>query len=233
MTDPLSFTPSELVVLFGEQFAEEGGMLTAKEEALVSRRKVSAEKLAHAAVAAALLASERAGVARLDPRQETAMFGLMNTQKLYLAPGAEPSPWPEGTLEAQLAEWAASGLELASVLETIIGGKSHNPSQRIVGIIKAGMAGRDLMDVAEHRMFGLISTAQFVLREEVRAAALRVSPQPVLDLLRETQRGRPQLWELILKQIRAAVIHPISASRRSHNGASTIATLSTRTEHPS
>src|SRR5688500_850844 len=91
-----TFTPSELVVLFGDRFADEGGMLTAKEEILTSGRKVSVEKVAKAAMAAAVLGAEQAGAVRLDPRAGKALFGLVKTRNLHLVPGASPEAFPRG-----------------------------------------------------------------------------------------------------------------------------------------
>jgi hypothetical protein len=211
MSDPTSasespFTPSELVVLHGEKFAEEGGMLTAKEEALVSRIKVSAEKLAHAALAAAVLANEQAGVVRLEARKGSALFGLMKTDKLHVVAADQLPDWPDGSLEYSVAMFAHSGPTLQDLVQTVIGNKSHNPGQTICSIVKAGLAGRDLMDVAERKMLGLITVPHFVLRDDVRQAAMAESPARVQALLRATEQGRPQLWEQMIKEIRAAMV---------------------------
>jgi len=202
---PPTFTPSELVVLFGEKFAEEGGMLAAKEEALVSRMKVSAEKLAHAALAASLLANEATGAVRLEHRRGKAMFGLMDTEKLHVVLGDYESAWPEGTLEATVALLAHGGPTISELFQSAIGSESHNPGQQVCAMVKAGLAGRDLMDVAERRMLGMITVPHFVLRDEVRRMAMAESPEPVRAMLRRAEKERPQIWEQLIKEIRAAM----------------------------
>jgi hypothetical protein len=202
---PPTFTPSELVVLFGEKFAEEGGMLTAKEEALVSRMKVSAEKMAQAALAASLLANERIGAVRLEHRKGKAMFGLMNTEKLHVVLGDYESAWPDGTLESTVALLAHGGPTIAELFQSAIGSESHNPGQQVCAMVKAGLAGRDLMDVAERKMMGLITVPHFVLRDEVRRLAMAESPAEVQAMLRKTEKERPQIWQQLVKEIGSAM----------------------------
>jgi hypothetical protein len=200
-----TFTPSELVVLFGEKFADEGGMLAAREEALVSRMKVSAEKLAHAALAAALLGNEQAGAVRLEHRKGKAMFGLMNTEKLHVVLGDYEPAWPDGTIEATVALLAHGGPTIAELFQSAIGSESHNPGQQVCAMVKAGLAGRDLMDVAERKMLGLITVPQFILRDQVRRMAMAESPEPVQAMLRRAEKERPQVWEQLTREIRAAM----------------------------
>jgi hypothetical protein len=56
-------TPSEIVVLRGECFAKEAAVNSGS-EALLGGGKASSEELAHAAIAAALLANQQRGVLR-------------------------------------------------------------------------------------------------------------------------------------------------------------------------
>ena len=72
-----AFAPSELVILFGDRFVPEAGMLETKEEVLTSGVKVGSQALMEAAMKAALYAVHRSGAARLDVRAGKAMFGLM------------------------------------------------------------------------------------------------------------------------------------------------------------
>ena len=202
---PPTFTPSELVVLFGEKFAEEGGMLAAREEALVSRMKVSAEKMAQAALAASLLANERIGAVRLEHRRGKALFGLMDTEKLHVVLGDYESAWPDGTLEATVALLAHGGPTIAELFQSALGAESHNAGQQVCAMVKAGLAGGDLMDGAERKMLGLITVPQFVLRDEVRRIAMAESPAEVQAMLRETEKERPEIWQQLIKEIGAAM----------------------------
>ncbi|HEX8697014.1 MAG TPA: hypothetical protein VF746_31640 [Longimicrobium sp.] len=202
---PATFTPSELVVLFGDRFAEEGGMLTAKEEVLTSGKKVSAEKLAHAAMAAALLAAEQSGAVRLEVRRTKALFGLMKGEKLHVVPGPRPSAWPAGTVEAAIAESAPSGPEASDLFGALIGAKTANASQRFVSVVKAGLAGRGLLGTEQKKTLMVFTTMHFTLPDATRAAAGRASTDPVRDLLRSAEQGRPHEWSLMMKAIRAAI----------------------------
>ena len=108
---PLVVTPSERVLLFGDRFAKPAGVLGHGEVVLSSGAKVSADDLAVQAIAAAYLACEQAGAARLETRQGKAMFGLLKTQALHLAPGQKRVGWPEGSLESWVVRAPPASLE--------------------------------------------------------------------------------------------------------------------------
>ncbi|HEX2093987.1 MAG TPA: hypothetical protein VHG28_16410 [Longimicrobiaceae bacterium] len=72
--EAVRFTPTELVLLHGDRFAGEAGMLRGKEELLTGAGKVSADQLAEAVLAALLLGSEQAGGIRLEARAKKALL---------------------------------------------------------------------------------------------------------------------------------------------------------------
>ena len=201
-----TFTPSELVVLFGEQFAEEGGMLTAKVETLISGAKVHAEKLAYAAVAAAALAAEKAGAIRLEHRRGKALFGLVKTQDVRVVPGTgSAAAFPEGTLERAFADAAARDVDVDTVVREALGAESHNPPQRLVGLVHAGLAHRGLLGSEETKVLVVFSGSKFTLPPATRDAALGASLAEVKELLRGAEQGRPELWGAMTKEIRSAI----------------------------
>ncbi|HEX2202806.1 MAG TPA: hypothetical protein VHG91_05900 [Longimicrobium sp.] len=209
---PPSFTPSELVVLFGDRFAAEGGMLTAKEEVLTSGAKVSAEEVGQAAALAALLAADRAGTLKLETRTGKALFGLLKTEKVHAAPGAAPAAWPEGSLERALSEGAAAAPTVQDLFQGVLGEESYNPWQRLAAMVKAGLAGRGLLDVEEKKTLKIFTTATFTLPETTRAAAAREDVDAVRDLLRTAESGRAELYRATVKAVRAAVTFMTTSS---------------------
>jgi hypothetical protein len=92
-------TPSETVLLHGDRFAGEAGMLRAGTELLTAEKKVSTDQLAEAALAAMVLGSEQAGSIRLEARAKKVLFGLMSRTTLFAERVGGSAP-PEGTLEA-------------------------------------------------------------------------------------------------------------------------------------
>jgi hypothetical protein len=195
--------PSELVVLFGDRFAPEAGMLASKEEVLTSGVKVSSEKLMEAAMTAALYAVHAAGAARLELRAGKAFFGLMKTQKLHVVRGTGAAAFPAGSLESQIVDGAASAPVVQKLLEAFIGGEVSNPPAHALMKIKAALAGRGVLEMVERKMMKVFTTADFVLPAAGRAAVEGAPLEPVQALLREAER-EPELFKAVQKAIDAA-----------------------------
>ena len=201
-----SFTPSELVVLFGDRFAEPAGMLGWKEEVMTSGTKVSSDKLAVQALAAALLAAEQAGSVALEPRSRKAMFGLVTKQALHVVPAGGSSSWPAGTLEAAVVSEAQKQPTVQDLFTAVIGAESQSAANRVIAMVKAGLAARDLLEVEEKKVLKVFTTAKFTLPAATRAAAERAPLEPVRDLLGRFQQQRPDVWKTVEKDIRAALV---------------------------
>lgn len=198
-----TFAPSELVVLFGDRFTPEAGMLASKEEVLTSGAKVNSQKLMNAAVGAAVWAAHRAGAARLELRQGKALFGLVKTQKLHVVSGTGASPFPAHSLESAIVEGAQSGPELQKLLQAWIGAEVMDVPGRALGKIKEGMAERGLLGREQRKTMMVFTTAGYTLPDASRAAAERASLDAVQSLLRDAER-EPELAKAVQKDIDAA-----------------------------
>lgn len=199
-----AFSPSELVVLFGDRFAPEGGMLASKDEVLTSGVKVHAQKLMDAAVGAAVWAVHGAGAARLEVRETRAMFGLMKKRHVHLVPGAGASAFPAGSLEAYLAGAASAAPRLQDVLQAYIAAEVTDPSTRVLALIKAGLAERGLLAREERTTLKVFTTLSYTLPAETRAAAEREALDPVQSLLRDAEQREPALHGAVRKAIDGA-----------------------------
>ncbi|MBW3569591.1 MAG: hypothetical protein KY467_00670 [Gemmatimonadetes bacterium] len=199
-----TFTPSELVVLFGDRFAPEAGLLASKEEILTSGVKVNSEKLMNAAMKAALYAVHRSGAARLEVRAAKALFGLMNTRKVLLLQGSGSDSFPAGTLEAFLLEAAVAENPVQDALKAFIGDEVMNPPQRALGLIKRGMSERGMLEAEMKKALLVFSTVDYVLPAATRMAAEAQPLEPVQQLLREMEQREPQLDAAVQKEIDAA-----------------------------
>jgi hypothetical protein len=202
-SDSAPFTPSELVVLFGDRFAPEAGMLASKEEVLTSGVKVNAQRLMEEALSAALLAVHASGAARLEERTGTTLFGLMKKHTLHLVRGTGASLFPAGSVEAALVA-AASGREAWEALTGWIGHESTDPSVRILSLIKEGLAARGLLEVRERKALKLFTVSTFVLPDAARHAASAEPLEPVQELLRQGRQREPGLWKAVQKAIDTA-----------------------------
>jgi hypothetical protein len=199
-----AFAPSELVVLFGDRFTAEAGVLASKEEVLTSGVKVNSEKLMNAAMAAALFAVHRSGAARLEVRAGKALFGLMKTSKLHVVRGTGAAAFPDGSLEARVVEAADAAPEVEKMLCTYIGAESSNPPSRVLNLMKGAMASRGLLEVEERKALKVFTVSDFVLPESTRAAAAREPLEPVQQLLREAEQREPELFKAVQKAIDGA-----------------------------
>ena len=199
-----TFAPSELVILFGDRFAPEAGLLASKEEILTSGVKVHSEKLMNAAIKAALYSVHRSGAAKLQVRAGKALFGLMNTRKLFLLQGAGSASFPTGSLEAYLLEQAVLETEVEDVLKTFIGEEVSNPPQRALGLMKRGLSERGMLEAEMKKSLLVFSTIDYVLPAASRMAAEAESVEPVLQLLREFEQREPELDKAVQKAIDGA-----------------------------
>lgn len=204
---PAVLSPSELVLLFGDRFAPEAGMLAGKEEVLSSGAKVHAQKLMDAACAAALLAVHRSGAARLEERTGSRLFGLLKKQTLHLVKGAGASAFPEGSLEHALVGWSAGGPEVWEALARWMGEETNDVPGQTLGAIKAGLAGRGLLAVQERKALGVFTVSSYTLPDATRSAAAALPLEPVHDLLRQAEQREAGLWKAIGRAIDAARIH--------------------------
>jgi hypothetical protein len=206
------FAPSELVILFGDRFAPEAGMLGSKEEILTSGVKVNSEKLMNAAIKAALYAVHRSGAAKPQVRAGKALFGLMNTQKLFLLQGSGSAQFPAGSLEAYLVEQAVLEREVEDVLKAFIEEESSNPSQRALRLMKRGMSERGMLEAQMKKTMMVFTTVDYVLPAATRMAAEAEALEPVQHLLREFAQREPQLDLAVQKDIDAARVFMTSSS---------------------
>ncbi|WP_420125331.1 hypothetical protein [Longimicrobium sp.] len=206
------FAPSELVILFGDRFAPEAGLLGSKEEILTSGVKVSSEKLMNAAIKAALYTVHRSGAAKLQPRAGKALFGLMNTQKLFWLQGPGSASFPAGSLEAYLVEAAVMEQEVENVLKAFIGEESSNPPQRALGLMKRGMSERGMLEAEMKKTMMVFTTIDYVLPATTRMAAEAESIAPIQQLLREFEQREPELDKAVQKDIDAARVSMTESS---------------------
>lgn len=205
------FAPSELVILFGDRFAPEAGLLTSKEEILISRAKVNSEKLMNAAMKAALYAVHRSGAARLDVHAAKAMFGLMNTTKVFWRQGTGTASFPPGSLEAFLLEAAVMENEVKDVLKAFIGEEVSNPPQRALGLMKRGMSERGLLEAEMKKTMMVFTTIDYALPAATRMAAEAQGYADVQQLLRDFEQREPELDKAVQKDIDSARVSMTSS----------------------
>lgn len=202
---PLVVTPSERVLLFGDQFARPAGMLGDREEVLSSGVKVIADDLAEKMILAAFLACERAGAVRLEQRQGKAMFGLRRTSHLHLVPGMGVARWPDLSLESRVVQIAHREPTLENAARPLVGGeKSDQPALGMFARIKGELAARGVVAAERKRTLRLFTSVAYSLPPHVRDD-LTPGLGGVGELLAACERQRPEVWIAMRRSIRSAI----------------------------
>lgn len=200
-----SFTPSELILLHGEKFAQRS-RTERKTRLLHNGMLVNPVELAQMAIASALLANEAAGVHRMEIREITSLFGLRRRHGLVSLPVSGRHPWPEGSLEDQLqgAE-DEKGTEILKLISDWLRYDHGDPFNEVLDRVKAGLAARGLLEVEEERRLKVLVARKYTLPEETRKL-VEVQPiEPLQKLLEGTRQERAEVWQALLAQIKKAL----------------------------
>jgi hypothetical protein len=206
-TQPL--TPSELVLLNGEQFAKK--VMLGNVQLLHSGASVSAAQLGQAILVAGFLAAESTANLRFEARQEKAMLGLRKVKNLYANPTPHPVEWPDGCLESRLPTLAErlkadqENHQVSRLIYTWLGEDSGSPWQSAIDLVKYGMAGRGLLDSSKEKKLKLFTVTTYTLPQSTASLAAQQSIESVKQLLSNCERSRPEIWDLLVKQIKKAI----------------------------
>lgn len=202
-------TASEQVYLQGEKFAEKGVFLN-KYKLMHTDEQVSLSDLVTKVVAAACLASEKAGAIRLEVRKKKAMLGLAKVTTIYAEPLTR-SDFPRGSLEANIFDLAThyqlmkGQNEIWMLVYAWLRMDVVSPWARAAELIQAGLGERQLVDVISEKKLKIFTTTRYELPESIRSLAAAAPVQPVQQLFADCRTGRPELWELLVKQIKQGV----------------------------
>jgi len=202
--------PSELILLNGDQFAAPARFGN-NVNLLHVEGKVSVEQLGQAVLTAAFLSAEQAGDLCLEARQKKAMMGLRQVTALYAVPGQHSALWPEQSLEHQLGPLAQRLLadkqrnEVSNMVYVWLARDSAVPWTVAIDLVKQGLASRGLLEQVEEKKLKLFTSRSYVMPESTAVLLSRQSVAPVKDLLVAAQRDRPDLWQLLTKQIKDAI----------------------------
>jgi hypothetical protein len=195
------FTPSELIVLHGEQFAGKGGWLDGVRLPHGGPR-VAGAPLGERLLAAALLANEQVGSVQLAVwTPERRPWDVI----LCALSGEVWVTWPAASLEAQVYAGVQSGpLAVSELVYTILGADHDNPWQQVLCAATRGLLARRLVEAAPvHYLLFTVERLQVPARTAIRLAAQ--SLDGVTRLLAACEQARPDLWRLLCREIHAGV----------------------------
>lgn len=207
-------TPSELVLLYGERFTTAQVLLGRTGDSQITLLhadlNVSARQLGQAILAVALLANERAGAIRLDPRQKKTLLGLQSSDSLFADTIGDPPSWPVSSLESRiypLAQRLAADKEQNEVVEIVAAllPVSDDPWMAAAGLVIDGLGTRGLLAATEITDEKIFSAKRWELTDSTRRLAADQDIKPVEQLLSDCQRDRAEVWKRLEEQIRQAV----------------------------
>ena len=209
-------TPSEVVFLNGEQFAEK--VKLGNVDLLHSDQKVSLAQLGGTILAAAILACEQAGAFRLEVRERKATLGLRKVRDLFAVPGKPRENLPEHSLEATFADLAIylaqkNKNDIYTMLYTWLRQDVMSPWNTALELVKAGMAERGLLEATEEKKLKLFKVTRYSLPEQTARLVKGQSVEPVKALLDTCERTRPEVW----KELEAGIKKAIAARTESSN----------------
>jgi hypothetical protein len=210
MLDPANrLSPSELVLLNGEQFAKK--VMLGNIQLMHNEASVSVSQLGEAILAAAVLAVEFIGNLKLDVRSEKAMLGLRKVKSLFVKPTFTPNDWPEYSLEAQLVQIAErldregeSG-KISDLIYIWLRQDSSSPWQSTIEMVQAGLAERGLLETTETTKLKVFTTINYSLPESTAVLAKQISIEPIRELLRTCENNQKEIWELLKKENKKAI----------------------------
>ena len=209
MADTMYFTPSEVVLLNGERFAQPAALVN-KYTVHASGQGVSSNKLAVVVWSAALLANEQYGLIRLTPSVNSTLFGLVKTPTLLVEPTGVQPGWPAGSLEANLIEvtrqlQATRQNNLHMIVYRWLGSDYSAPFHMVLQMVEQGLGQRGLMQEVEGRTLGIFKTKKLVLPDSTRPFIAGQPISPVQQLLQQCEQFRPDVWKTMQKNIEKAI----------------------------
>ena len=205
--DPsLALTPSELVLLSGEQFAKK--VLGGNTKLLHSEASVSVSQLGQAILAAAFLENEKSGATKLDIRQKKALLGLRKVNGLFVIPVNESIVWPENSFEnhiCKLAEKMGDKNEVSRIVYSWLGHDSSSPWNAVIHEVKEGLSSRGLLDRREEKKLKVFTSVNHELLPDTLGHSKPARIDAVKQLLTNCQRSRKEVWDLLVKQLKKAI----------------------------
>ncbi len=206
-TNPLS--PSELVLLNGDQFAQK--VMMGNMKLMHTDLSVSYSQLGDAILTAAALAVESNGNLIFEVRAEKAMLGLRKINSIYVRPAMTQNEWPDYSLESQLVKIAerldqeGESAKLSDLIYIWLRKDSSSPWQATIEMIQSGLAQRDLLEKHEETKLKVFTTASYSLPESTASLAKQFPIKPVKDLLTNIEENHKETWELLKKEIKRAI----------------------------
>ncbi len=200
--------PSELLVLKIERFVDDP--VSGEVASPLTHTGLSSGTPLESILAVAFLANEQVGGIRLKLVRKR-VAGLVPTIVLVAVPADVTIRWPQFSLESRVHLFAGLSRdgfrsnEVSAIISDWLGKNDSNPDQAALGLIKGGLETRGLMKKAKSKRLGLFTTRRYEVTHTTAKLLDYQNIEPVYQLLDECQATRPQVWEALVKGIRAGL----------------------------
>jgi hypothetical protein len=199
----LPISPSEIVLLHGEQFAPQGGgSFNTSVDVPLSGLAVGARELALMTLSAMVLGCEQAGSAYLQPGQKG---GLSSSDILFVSQGPMNNVhWQEWSLEYRFCGILNQGVQrrLSHVVTQLWQGDFK---RRIAGgwihartLVLQGLAARNLISAPPD--FSVVQVEPMLVNLPAEETT-----EPIKQLFSETSGQRRQIWAALQAEIEAGI----------------------------
>lgn len=188
-------TPSEAVLLYGDRFLKKAML---GEKPLLGEHKVSITDHAEKIMTAAIIANQQRGFVTLNIEKGKALFGLVKTQKLRIAPGSGVPDWPEESTESALVRALGQNtVDLDDLVISFIGDISSSPGMDYIARVKGGLAARGIVTAEKKKVLGIFSSTNISLTPEQRARIEQQGFQPAQALLTDAGNGDKEIFDKV------------------------------------
>jgi hypothetical protein len=204
----LSFTPSEYILLNGDQFSEEDSGVKSI-QLLCSEHTVNGPILAAHMLVAAILANEADGGLAIELEQVRKPFSPKPTS-LHMHLRSPRPKWSGMTLEDSMLNMVSAARStlgdntLGSILKQLFSQKSAIPWTRVIELVEWGLASNNWLIPVEGNASSAFTTP-FICPAHVARLALSQPAEPVLQLLKECRTSRPEVWAILRDEIARAL----------------------------
>lgn len=202
------FTPSELILLNGDQFAPE--VDADGHQLLCSDGMVNGNYLAVMMVAAAILANEAENALLLEEKKrKKSLFSSAPNTSLFIHSVGQPPSWNGYTLESAILYssgqfFAVQGdFSVKNVVYSVLLEDRKHPWQKIIEFVEWGLATSNwLMPVKGDATSAF--QIPFICPEKVQELAFAQPLGPIKQLFSTCKKNTPDLWKLLLVEIDTA-----------------------------
>jgi hypothetical protein len=201
-TIPPYLTPSELVYLNGEKFAQKAGVFN-KTRLVHLDLDVSAAPLAQAVLAAAFLTMEQQGTLRLEVRQKKVMLGLATSKALFADSVGPAAAWPQNTIESFLPGLAyqlaanKNKNDVETMVYAWLGQDSGLPFEEVFSRVKYALAARGLLETRQETRLKIFKSTVYTCPDTTRQLAAAQPVQAIEQIFGWCQQTRPELWKML------------------------------------